>query len=61
MGIYSLEKQSCGCEIRNYVGGTVVVSGCQSHEANKYYICPSCGIRFDFGAELKRHRWDHAI
>lgn len=68
-GIYSLETKDCGCRIKSYVGGKVVIEGCNNpHLTEIYHKCPVCGKEFHHKRtnrnngkkELKKHLWTHA-
>jgi len=59
-GIYSSESRECGCEIRRYVGGSVIIVGCKDHPNHTEYVCPICGKK-QSKKQLIECRWSHAI
>ena len=66
MGIYALELKECGCRVKEYIGGKVVIEACKEHVKKIYYQCPSCGKRFDGKSgkgksAMKECAWSHAI
>jgi hypothetical protein len=62
MGIYAKELLDCGCEIRKYLGGRIIQSGCNTHRSSVSFKCPSCAKDYDSKAELTRHKWaEHVI
>jgi hypothetical protein len=72
MGIYSLENKECGCKVRYYVGGKVILIGCNNpHKNEVYYVCPNSTCKKEFHGlrngwvngkkELKEHLWSHAL
>ena len=67
MGIYTLHSKPCGCKVKEYIGGKVVVEGCKEHKTEVYYVCPSCSKEFHSkngkgkGKKLlKECAWSHA-
>ena len=61
MGLYSLEHKMCGCNIKRYTGGKVIVSGCTRHKNFMAYICPICKSKYQNKQDLKKCRWNHAL
>lgn len=59
-GIYGEIKKECGCIVRRYMGGKVVIIGCNKHpnRTRKFYKCGVCGERMT-KANLKEHKWIH--
>jgi len=60
MGIYSSEILECGCEIRKYLGGIQIQSGCDIHRNRKLFVCPICDKILKNKKILKEHKWTHA-
>jgi hypothetical protein len=72
VGIYSLLIKDCGCKVKSYVGGKVVIEGCNNgHETEVFHKCPSCGKIFhgkrgkgrynnNGKTEMKACAWSHA-
>jgi len=61
MGLYSSEFKTCGCEIRQYTGGKVLLIGCENHDDLTEYICPTCGQHYSKKNQLKKCQWSHAL
>jgi len=67
-GICFVEPMSCGCVFKFYVGGKVVVIGCNKPHKNRvYHVCPSCGKQFTGEGHhgngkkaMKKCVWSHA-
>jgi len=62
-GIYGLDEKDCGCKIKHYIGGKVVVEGCRKHrdKTGFYFECRVCDKTFLGKMESKKHQWEHAI
>lgn len=66
MGIYTLQSKTCGCKVKSYIGGKVVIEACKEHKNEIYYICPSCGKKFEGKhgkgkSAMKECAWSHAL
>lgn len=68
MGIYNLQIKECGCRVKSYIGGKVVIEGCENHDTEVYHVCPSCSKIFKGDSnhngqgkkEMKQCVWSHA-
>ena len=61
MGLYSLENMDCECEIRRYMGGKVIIIGCENHPGFSEYVCPTCGKKYRKRQQLKDCQWSHVL
>jgi len=60
-GLHSLEIKDCGCRIKRYTGGRVMLMGCRNHDSFTKYVCPVCGKKYSKKPQLIECRWSHAI
>ena len=61
MGLYSLEEKECGCKIKRYTGGRVLIVGCKNHESSTEYVCPTCKKKHQSKQLLRKCKWSHAL
>jgi hypothetical protein len=46
MKICSLDVKKCGCKIKQYTGGRILILGCDNHKSLTEYVCPICRKKF---------------
>lgn len=62
-GLFGLLILPCKCEERRYMGGKVVIKKhlyCNVHKNGFYFRCGVCNNVMS-KAELKKHKWTHAV
>lgn len=64
MTIFSKETKTCGCIVKKYIGGKIVLAKkCKKHKDEKTVVieCGVCGQRMSKREMKQNHRWTHAI